>query len=257
MLEQITPLLLTYDEAPNIARTLAALSWARQVVVVDSGSTDGTCDILARYPSVRVVRRDFDTHEKQWNFGVQDAGITTDWVLALDADYVLSPELVNELAALTPSADVAAYRTRFRYCVNGTRLRGSLYPAKVTLFRRGTGRYEQDGHTQVFVCTGSEVTLKGYIDHDDRKPLARWVASQNRYMALEAAKLTTRSRRDLAAADRLRRLIVFAPPVMFIYCAFVRRNVLDGTAGLYYALQRTFAELLLSLHLLERALTRK
>ena len=68
---EITPLLLTFNEEDNLERTLAPLSWAREIVVVDSGSTDRTLEILARDPRIRVVVRDFDTHAMQWNFGLR------------------------------------------------------------------------------------------------------------------------------------------------------------------------------------------
>src|SRR4029079_8546941 len=97
MLGIITPLILTYNEAPNIGRTLERLSWARDIVVVDSFSDDETLDIARSFSNVRVYQRRFDGHEQQWNFGLQETGIETDWVLALDADYVLTDELVNEL----------------------------------------------------------------------------------------------------------------------------------------------------------------
>ena len=88
MLEQITPLILTYNEAPNIGRTLENLSWARDVVVVDSFSDDETLEIAASFPNVRVVQRVFDSHRNQWEFGLRETEIQTPWVLALDADYV-------------------------------------------------------------------------------------------------------------------------------------------------------------------------
>ena len=185
-LERVTPVVLTWNEAPNIERVLAKLAWAREIVVVDSGSDDGTLEMLARNPKVRCVHRPFDRHERQWNFALGETGIATDWVLALDADYVLSDALVAEMAALAPDAGTAGYETRFRYCVRGRPLRGSLYPPVTTLFRRDRGRYEQDGHTQRIALDGAVHRLDGLVDHDDRKPLARWLASQERYATLEA-----------------------------------------------------------------------
>ena len=71
MLENITPLILTYNEAPNIDRTLKKLSWAKQIVVIDSYSTDETLENLAFYPQVKVFKRKFDTHATQWNYGLE------------------------------------------------------------------------------------------------------------------------------------------------------------------------------------------
>src|SRR5688572_4223127 len=135
MIEQITPLILTFNEAPNIERTLAPLSWARDIVVVDSGSTDKTRELLARHSKVRVVERVFTTHAEQWNFGLEHTGIRSDWVLALDADFVLSDELVKELSTLDPDAGTAGYRASFTYCIEGKPLRGAAYPPVVVLYR--------------------------------------------------------------------------------------------------------------------------
>jgi glycosyltransferase involved in cell wall biosynthesis len=254
MLNRITPLILTHNEAPNIARTLERLSWAGDIVVVDSGSNDGTRDIARNHRGVRVFERPFTTHDEQWNFGVAETGITTEWVLALDADFVLSHELIEELRGLQPPNDVAGYRASFTYCVGGRPLRSAVYPPVTVLFRRAAGRYEQDGHTQRVNVQGAVRPLQARIFHDDRKSLGRWLSSQARYMALEADKLTA-ANRPLSLVDRARQLIVVAPPAMFVYCLLARGGILDGRRGLYYAMQRTAAEAILSLYLLERRLS--
>src|SRR5919106_2423683 len=103
MLDQITPLILTYNEAPNIGRTLENLSWAQDIVVVDSFSDDETLEIAASFPNVRCVQRVFDCHRNQWEFGLRETGIKTPWVLALDADYILTTDLTDELQKLEPT----------------------------------------------------------------------------------------------------------------------------------------------------------
>jgi glycosyltransferase involved in cell wall biosynthesis len=248
---EITPVILTLNEAPNIGRTLEQLRWARDIVVVDSLSGDETVEIAKGFPQVRVFQRQFDTHAVQWNFGLNETAISTEWVLALDADFVLSPELVDEIASLKPSAKTEGYRANFTYCINGHPLRSGLLRAQVVLYRRSSAKYIQDGHTQRLVLDGQVETLRSKILHDDRKPLTRWFQSQQRYMALEAKKLLAAEGTELGGADRLRRLRLIAPLAVLFYCLIVRGGVLDGRAGFYYAFQRMFAELLLSLYLIE------
>ena len=94
--DSVTPLLITFNEIQNIERTLAKLDWARRIVVVDSGSTDGTLDVLARDARIEVIHRPFDSFAGQCNFGLSH--IHTDWVLSLDADYAVSAALVDAYA---------------------------------------------------------------------------------------------------------------------------------------------------------------
>lgn len=248
---QITPVILTCDEAPNIGRVLAKLNWAREVVVVDSGSRDDTLNILASYSNVRVFTREFDCHSNQWNFAISHTGIETEWVLALDADYVLSDELIGEIASLEPELSFAGYMTEFRYCVFGKPLRSTLYPSAVTLFRRSQGQFEQEGHTQRLRLKGVTGRLMGPIFHDDRKPLARWISSQERYAELECRHLLSKPISELCLQDRMRRLIVVTTWLVPLYCLTVKRGLLDGWAGIYYALQRGVAEAILALKLVE------
>lgn len=251
MLGQITPLILTYNEAPNIGRTLEQLRWAKDIVVVDSFSEDETVEIANSFSQVLVFQRKFDNHEAQWSFGLNETGISTEWVLALDADFVLSPELVDEILSLEPSSEARGYLASFTYCINGRPLRSGLLRSQVVLYQRSFAKYVQDGHTQRLELDGEVEALRSRILHDDRKPLARWFESQQRYMALEAKKILSSDSGSLGTADRIRRLRVVAPLAVLFYCLIVCGGVLDGWPGFYYAFQRAFAELLLSLYLIE------
>lgn len=248
-LGEITALILTWNEAPNLKRCLERLRWAQRIVIVDSGSKDETLAIAATFSQVEVAQRAFDNHTAQWNYGVDQ--VTTPWVLALDADYMVPESLPEELLDLAPDDETSAYEATFRYCVMGRPLRGSLYPPRALLFRKDRCRYVQDGHTQLLQVEGKVGRLRSIIDHDDRKPLGRWLNSQRHYAVLEAEKLCSNAEVH-GWPDRLRRMIWPAAPACFLYTLFVKGVILDGWPGLYYVLQRTYAELLLSLEMLDR-----
>lgn len=249
MLKQVTPLILTYNEALNIARALAGLSWAKEIVVVDSFSDDETVEIARSVPQVRVIQRTFDCHRNQWEFGLKETGISTPWVLALDADYVVTDEVVAELEKLQPDPHTFGYRANFIYCINGKKLRSGIYPPVTILYRRDAASYIQDGHTQRVAIEGTVEALRAPLLHDDRKSLRRWFNSQARYTELEAQKLRGADPAELGRVDRLRRWRVVAPLAMPAYCLIVRGGVFDGWAGFYYAFQRTVAELMLAVNL--------
>ncbi len=254
MLDQITPLVLTYNEAPNIGRTLEQLRWARDIVLVDSFSDDDTLEIVSTFPQVRVYQRAFDNFAGQCNFGLAETGIVTDWVLSLDADYELTPELIAEVSELQAEENVAGFRARFIYCINGRRLRSGIYPPVTVLFRKSQAHFREDGHAHRVAVTGEIRNLRSPILHDDRKSLPRWFAAQARYTKLEAAKLLSADPAGLSWTDRIRRWRLVAPPAMLFYCLLVRGGVLDGWPGFYYAFQRALAELMLALYLLEHDL---
>ncbi len=250
-IDNCSVLILTYNEAPNIGRTLAALTEFTDVIVLDSGSTDETLAIAASYPNVRIRHRIFDNHSAQWNYGLSACGISREWVLALDADYVLPKSLVNEIATLTPRIDVMGYSTAFTFWILGKPLSLSLYPPVTTLYRRVAAYYEQDGHTQRVKLDGAILTLEGRIAHDDRKPLSHWLAAQDRYARLECDLLLSKPWSALSWRDRLRRINFITPWLVPLYCLTMGRGLLDGRAGWYYALQRGVAEAVLALKLLE------
>ncbi|MBE9199423.1 MULTISPECIES: glycosyltransferase family 2 protein [unclassified Nodularia (in: cyanobacteria)] len=249
MLEQVTILILTYNEAPNIERTLQKLTWAKRIVVIDSYSTDETLEILSSYPQLEVCQRKFDSFANQCNYGLSK--ITSEWVLSLDADYILTDELINEIKTLPVEADMDSYSFRFKYCVFGKPLRGTLLPPRKVLYKKEKAIYKDDGHAHRVSVEGKSRLLSAYIHHDDRKSLSRWLWAQERYMVIETKKLRETPNSELSLGDRIRKQKVIAPLIILVYCLILKGGILDGWHGLYYALQRVLAEILLSIHLIE------
>jgi glycosyltransferase involved in cell wall biosynthesis len=246
----ITPVIITFNETDNIARVLQRLRWAPRVIVVDSFSTDDTEILCRSFPNVEFVQRAFDSPAGQFNHGASLA--STPWVFALGADYVMSEELIDELGELKPAADVTALQVSFRYCINGRPLRANLYPSATMMYLRECCHFLQDGHTERLVNARRVAELRGKIDHDDRKPLSRWLQSQIKYSDQECRKLLALEHGEGRIQDRIRKLIFIAPPLVLAYTLFVKGLVLDGWHGWYYALQRALAEMMLALRLIER-----
>ena len=249
---QITPLIITYNEAPNVRRTVEKLLWAEKIVVIDSGSTDETVALLRHYPQVEVIYHAFADFASQCNFGL--TRVPGPWVLSLDADYELSDELVRELCLLAPPAGVAGYQARFVYLVHGRPLRGSLYPPRTVLYRKDRAVYRNEGHGHRVDLDGDVSPLDGVIYHDDRKPLGCWLTAQRRYAREEAVYLLALEHGASRWTDKIRLMGWPAPIGALFYALLIKGCLFDGWAGWYYALQRAVAEALIALEIIDRRL---
>jgi len=252
-LGQLTVLMITYNEKANIRRTLESLHWAPSILVIDSFSTDGTMDILENEPNVRVVQRAFNDFAGQCNFGLSQ--VETQWVLSIDADYVF-PAGSEAAVSQAINGRERGFRAQFDYCIEGQTVRGSILPPRTVLYRREDARYVNDGHGHRVAIAGPIGSLPFKIRHDDRKPLSRWLQSQITYARQEAEKLSTMPAGRLGRNDRVRKAIAVAPLLVFLLVYLFRGGFISGWRGLFYAMQRTAAELLLSLFLLDAKLKR-
>ena len=161
------------------------------------------------------------------------------------------------MQSLSPAADTNGYSASFVYRVYGHPLRGALYPPRVVLHKKGFATYKNQGHTQrLVVPSGNILTLVSKIYHDDRKPLARWFQSQQRYARDEASYLLGADPANLSFPHKLRLAGWPAPIVVFVYTLIVKGCALDGWPGWFYALQRVLAECMIALELIERRFLR-
>lgn len=248
----LTVLIITYNERANIERTLAALRWVPSILAIDSGSTDGTLEILAAEQNVTIKHRSFDNFANQCNYGLDL--IKSKWVLSIDADYVVPSALADEICVRLRASEsniYAGFAIPFHYCIAGKPLRGTLLPPRICLYQVAGARYRNDGHGHRVVLPGRVGRLRHPILHDDRKPLDRWLSSQQRYLAIEARNLLTTPSSQLSIPDRLRLKTPLAPLAALLLCLFVKGGILDGWQGWCYAFQRCYAEILLKLMLLE------
>jgi glycosyltransferase involved in cell wall biosynthesis len=251
--KKISCLVISFNEESNIFRLLESLKQFSDVLVVDSGSSDKTIEIVSAYQNTRLVYREFDTFANQCNFGLQL--LKTDWVLSLDADYIVTKELEAEISDMFLKSHSGtsllydAYYIPFRYCINGKAIRSGLLPPRVCLYRRNHARYIDVGHAHRVYIEGQVGKVKSSLLHDDRKSSWIWLKNQKRYQSIEARMLINTPTSRLPAQDKLRKHTWFAPFIVFIICMVFRGGILDGKEGLIYAFQRLIAESLLFLEL--------
>jgi hypothetical protein len=252
-LDRLTPVILTYNEEVNLQRTLSSLTWARRVVVVDSGSTDASRAVATSFPNVAWFVRPFDGHAQQWSYALFETAIDTPFVLALDADMSVPPPLRDEIASLVARDDNAGATIPFSYQIRGVPLVGSLCPPQLRLMRRDRVEVLDAGHTQAFRVRGSVQQCHAHLVHDDRKPLERWLASQLRYSRIEADRLSDRKTRG-AVKDSLRRRLPGWPALVGLLAYARAGGPLRGAAARRYALERLIYEALLRWRLADREL---
>jgi glycosyltransferase involved in cell wall biosynthesis len=238
----ITPVILTYNEEPNIGPTLASLAWASRVVVLDSGSTDRTAEIAHSFPNVAWYVRNFDSHRAQWTYAIDATSIDTRYVLALDADMRPGAGFVAEIARFIAMNGRAAM-VPFEYRIHGRPLLGSIYPAQVRIFEPREVLIEQRGHTQVFQSNAPLYRFHAKLIHEDHKPFSRWLANQLKYANLEARRI--RGASALGFRDRLRQSGM-SPAIWGAYAYLRAGGPLKGRASRAYAQERMVFEALLA-----------
>lgn len=244
----VTPVILTFNEGSNIKTTLNSLEWARRVVVLDSGSTDQTEQIAHSFRNVNWFVRGFDNHRAQWLYAIHETSITTDYVLALDADMRPGVGFQDELEAFLKRDEFAGALIPFEYRMLGRRLMGSIYPSQIRLFRKDQVRIDQPGHSQVFEVNGKVCRFRSQLIHEDLKPVSRWLNNQVQYASLEAARIKCARKRSFK--DWLRAAGI--SPAILGACAYVRAGgPFRSHASRAYACERLIFEAILARMLTE------
>jgi glycosyltransferase involved in cell wall biosynthesis len=226
--------IVTFNEEANLARTLAGVRWADQIVMVDSGSTDRTVEI-ARQFNATVLERPWPGFAEQKNFAIEQC--TGDWILSLDADEELSSELQQEIRQIlssTPSVD-AFYLKRRNLFLGRWMRHGGFYPdAKLRLFRRNPSQhaaFEPRPVHETIQFHGPTATLQSDLIHHAYPTLESYIEHMDRYSSLGAQLLVDQGRTSSGILAFLAH-VLFIPVLTFKWNYVFRLGFLDGREGL-------------------------
>ena len=237
----LSVVILTKNEASQIAQCLEKVRWADEIIVVDGESSDGTPEICRSY-GAKVI-----THRFEGDFGqernIGNAQATKDWILQLDADDRVTPEFREAVEKmLIDSTPHAAFRFRRRNCFLGHWMRyGGWYHYSLHLFRRRKAFYQGRVHHDLIV-DGSIGVLEAPVEHFPFQSLEQFWSRQNRYTTLEAQELLEKRgsilERELAAQIRVR-------PAKLFWKLFVKKQGFrEGMIGLVFCVLYSFVHFL-------------
>lgn len=228
-LPKVSAVLITYNEEKNIVRTLSKLSWCDEIVIVDSGSTDKTVAICQDF-GCTIYTKAFNGYGEQKRFAISKA--SNDWILCLDADEVLSDQLVEEIKEKLSNAEgyegfampmnLIFLDKEFRYGKESGR-------HFLRLFNKNKGTFTEDKVHESIKLEGAVLKLRNYIYHYSYTSLNQCLEKCNRYSSLSAEMAYSKGKNKSILA------ILFGLPFNFFKYYLLERNFLNGIEGFYWS----------------------
>ena len=270
----ISVLILTLNEEINLPACLKTVSWCDDIVVFDSYSTDRTAEIAKR-AGARIIQRRFDNYAAQRNAALNDIDYKHDWILNLDADERVTPDLQAEIEKILRGVDNATTFFRIRrkdmFCGRWLK-RSSGYPTWFgRLIRKGCVQVRREINEEYYTDGRIGFLQEHLIHFPFNKGIAYWFERHNRYSTMEAEILLNQrletprfalsmfqdpiSRRK--ALKQIACTLPFRPLIVFCYLYFIRMGLLDGGPGLSYCVLRTIYEFMIDFKIKELKLRRQ
>jgi glycosyltransferase involved in cell wall biosynthesis len=233
---KISVCMITFNNERTVEKALKSIKpWADEIIVVDSLSTDSTPEIVKRYTD-NIEQRKWPGHRDQYNYCISKA--RNEWVVFIDADEVIPPELSAEMLA-RPEADEGKYdgyiahrRTFYlgRWIMHG----GWVPDCEIRLFRKDRGSFEGGLHAKA-VVKGKQGVFKNYYQHFNYRDLEDQIATINRYSNIAARDMFNEGKK-INIIDHL----ILRPPLRFLRDYIIKGGVLDGIPGLVIAISSMY-----------------
>jgi len=225
---KISAIVTCCNNMPYVEACLRSVAWVDELIVVDSGSRDGTKEVARRYAD-RFFQREYTSESEQRNWAIAQA--SHDWIAIIDSDEVMPPSLRDELreTLLNPAYDRYCVRRRGIFLGREMKHAGWKSDRNNILFRKDLYRFNDAAVHSRLVPEGPCGLLKNKLLHYTHRSLEEFVKKSNRYAALQAQAYYRRGRKGGAAKIALR------PAFNFIWNYVFRRGFLDGARGLISA----------------------
>lgn len=227
---KISITLITLNSEKTLKPVLEAVKWADEIVLVDSGSTDKTLEIAQQFKA-KIIYRAFDGYGSQKNFATQQA--SNDWILSLDDDEILTPELQQEIQNLNLSTtDYQGFKIprSLIFLEKLLKFSGEYKRLTLRLFNRKYGNWNAEYVHESVEVNGKIGTLKHQILHDSYRDLTDYFNKFNKYTSLGAKTLAERGKTTSSFK------IISRFPTTFLKIYFLKVSCLDGYAGFMWAL---------------------
>ena len=231
---KLTVTVITHNEAANIAAALQSVSWADEVIVVDSHSSDDTVEIARRYAS-RIEVRDWAGYGAQKNYAASLA--SNDWILSLDADERVTPALAGEIRTLlTRGPEARGYRISRVTWYLGQWIRCTdWFPdLQLRLYDRRAGRWSERSVHESFELQERPRKLRGELEHYAYRDISHHLAKINQYTTMAAQDWVAHGRRTTALE------LLVHPPLAFLRNYLLRAGFRAGGAGLVVSVLNSY-----------------
>ena len=229
---KLSATIITLNEEDNIANAIESVSFADEIIVVDSGSTDKTCQI-AEDLGAKIHQRPFDCHGRQKNHAASLA--REEWILSIDADEQVSGTLKESILAILSQQEHSLYRVdrRTNYC-NYWIYHGGWYPDYlIRLYRKGEAKWSEPSLHEKLLPVQAKAKiplLDGFLNHYSFPTVKSQIKTNLRYAAIAAQELQKKDNKKSYFCKML-----FKPFFKFLECYFLKRGILDGLPGMIIA----------------------
>jgi len=231
----LSVVILAKNEEKNIQRAIRSLSFSDEIIVINDNSTDRTVEI-AEKEAAKVISHELTDFSSSRTYGEKMA--SHDWILHVDADEEISPELASSIEQTIEHPDSTTYRLKRRdYFWDKPVVNGELKKAAergiVRLYKRGAGKWKGEVHEE-YETQEESPTLDGYLNHYPHQTIAEFVSSVNSYSTKRAQELLKQGKKTNAVE------VVFYPFSKVVLTYFLYRGYADGAAGFVYSFMMSF-----------------